>query len=192
MKKAWVLSNTLSTSEDSDQTGRMQSARLIWVFAGRIAILLVLSWGGSLVSDFLNNACNGIMLDQSDLSRSTTKPIQCRRLRLVWSELSLSTWRNFGSLTTHITQAKTLIWLADAQADLSFRWALSHFVGLFGLISDRKLSQAMIVVGELGYQCFHLKSKSMLHRCCLLNRLWYISSSVNSFFERACAQVQWG
>ena len=33
-------------SEDSDQTGRMP--RLIWVFAGRTATLLVLSWGGSI------------------------------------------------------------------------------------------------------------------------------------------------
>ena len=32
-------------SEDSDQTGRMP--RVIWVFAGRTVILLVLSWGGS-------------------------------------------------------------------------------------------------------------------------------------------------
>ena len=32
-------------SEDSDQTERMP--RLIWVFAGRTIILLVLSWGGS-------------------------------------------------------------------------------------------------------------------------------------------------
>ena len=32
-------------SKDSDQTGRMP--RLIWVFAGRTVILLVLSWGGS-------------------------------------------------------------------------------------------------------------------------------------------------
>ena len=32
-------------SEDSDQTGRMP--RLTWVFAGRTATLLVLSWGGS-------------------------------------------------------------------------------------------------------------------------------------------------
>ena len=31
--------------EDSDQTGRMP--RLIWVFAGRTVVLLVLSWGGS-------------------------------------------------------------------------------------------------------------------------------------------------
>ena len=34
-----------SHSEDSDQTGRMP--RLIWVFAGRTVILLVLSWGGT-------------------------------------------------------------------------------------------------------------------------------------------------
>ena len=32
-------------SEDSDQTGRMP--RLIWIFAGRTLILLVLSWCGS-------------------------------------------------------------------------------------------------------------------------------------------------
>ena len=32
-------------SEDSDQTGRMP--RLIWVFAGRTVIILVLSWGSS-------------------------------------------------------------------------------------------------------------------------------------------------
>ena len=32
-------------SKDSDQTGRMP--RLIWVFAGRTATLLVLTWGGS-------------------------------------------------------------------------------------------------------------------------------------------------
>ena len=46
---AWRKFGSLAThwvhSEDSDQTGRMP--RLIWVFAGRTAILLVLSWGGS-------------------------------------------------------------------------------------------------------------------------------------------------
>ena len=53
MKKAWVpawrklgsLSTHWAHSEDSDQTGRMP--RLIWVFAGRTVILLVLSWDGS-------------------------------------------------------------------------------------------------------------------------------------------------
>ena len=44
----WVAKDPsflLADSEDSDQTGRMP--RLIWVFAGRTVILLVLSWGGS-------------------------------------------------------------------------------------------------------------------------------------------------
>ena len=35
-------------SQDSDQTGQMP--RLIWVFAGRTVILLVLTWGGSYVT----------------------------------------------------------------------------------------------------------------------------------------------
>ena len=46
---AWRKLGSLAThwaqSEDSDQTGRMP--RLIWVFAGRTVILLVLSRGGS-------------------------------------------------------------------------------------------------------------------------------------------------
>ena len=41
MKKATHCAH----NEDSDQTGRMP--RLIWVFAGRTVILLVLSWDGS-------------------------------------------------------------------------------------------------------------------------------------------------
>ena len=45
VKKAWVLSYPLSTSEDSEQTGRMPS--LIGVSAGRTLILLVLSCRGS-------------------------------------------------------------------------------------------------------------------------------------------------
>ena len=46
---AWRKLGSLAThwvhSKDSEQTGRMP--RLIWVFAGRTVILLVLSWGGS-------------------------------------------------------------------------------------------------------------------------------------------------
>ena len=44
-RKLRSLATHWAHSEDSDQTGRM--SRLIWVFAGRTAILLVLSWGGS-------------------------------------------------------------------------------------------------------------------------------------------------
>ena len=46
---AWRNLGSLAThwahSEDSDQTGRIP--RLVWIFAGRTLILLVLSWGGS-------------------------------------------------------------------------------------------------------------------------------------------------
>ena len=44
-RKLGSLSPHWAHSIDSDQTGRMP--RLIWVFAGRTVILLVLSWGGS-------------------------------------------------------------------------------------------------------------------------------------------------
>ena len=44
-KKLGALATHWAHSEDSDQTGRMP--RLIWVFAGRTVIRLVLSWGGS-------------------------------------------------------------------------------------------------------------------------------------------------
>ena len=54
---AWRNLGSLATHwahrEDSDQTGRMP--RLIWVFAGRTLILLVLSWGGSCTGSLGNN-----------------------------------------------------------------------------------------------------------------------------------------
>ena len=62
MKKAWVLSYPLSAQRRSDQTGRMP--RLIWVFAGRTLILLVLSCRGSFSSycfrflNFIKWKCN--------------------------------------------------------------------------------------------------------------------------------------
>ena len=46
-RKLGSLATHWAHSEDSVQTGRMP--RLIWVFAGRTVILLVLSWGGSYV-----------------------------------------------------------------------------------------------------------------------------------------------
>ena len=48
----------------------------------------------------------------------------------VWSASSLSAWRKLGSLATHWAQQRRL-WSdwADAQADLSLRWAHTHFVG---------------------------------------------------------------
>ena len=43
-------------SEDSDQTGQMP--RLIWVFVGHTAILLVLSWGSSFLNKFAKKLKN--------------------------------------------------------------------------------------------------------------------------------------
>ena len=60
----WVakdLSFLHADSEDSDQTGRMP--RLIWVFAGRTVILLVLSWGGSNSIDSLCTAFKTVCQD---------------------------------------------------------------------------------------------------------------------------------
>ena len=45
----------------------------------------------------------------------------------VWSESSLSAWRKLGSLATYLG---TSDWV-DAQADLRFRWAHSHFFFFF-------------------------------------------------------------
>ena len=42
---------------------------------------------------------------------------------------SLSAWRKLGSLATHWAQSEDWSDWADAQADLSLRWAHTHFVG---------------------------------------------------------------
>ena len=50
-------------------------------------------------------------------------------IRPVWSESSLSAWRKLRSLATHWAHSEDWSVWADAQADLSLRWAHSHFVG---------------------------------------------------------------
>ena len=44
---------------------------------------------------------------------------------------ALSAWRKLGSVATHWAQCQQRLWSdwADAQVDLSIRWAHSHFVG---------------------------------------------------------------
>ena len=65
------------------------------------------------------------------MSHDATKPTQwvCARCP-GWSESSLSAWRKLGSLATRWAQQRRL-WSdqADAQADLSLRWARTQFVG---------------------------------------------------------------
>ena len=48
-------------------------------------------------------------------------------IRPVWSESSLSAWRNLGSLATHWAHSEDWSDWADALADLSFRWTHTHF-----------------------------------------------------------------
>ena len=49
-RKVGFLATHWTHSEGSDKTGRMP--RLIWVFVGRIATLLVLLWGGLYIEQF--------------------------------------------------------------------------------------------------------------------------------------------
>ena len=50
-------------------------------------------------------------------------------IRPVWSESSLSAWRKLGSSATHWVHPEDWSDWADVQADLSLRWAHSHYVG---------------------------------------------------------------
>ena len=45
----------------------------------------------------------------------------------VWSESSLSAWRNLGSLATHWEHSKDTDHWADAQTDQSLRWSHTSF-----------------------------------------------------------------
>ena len=114
---------------------------------GTHAILLVLSWGGSFddVATLLNWPYFSLLL--YDVKKKVTKMIWASSwqnqqsdcapsedqislgIRPVWSESSLSAWRNLGSLATHQAHSKDWSDCADAQADLSLRWVHSHFVG---------------------------------------------------------------
>ena len=112
------------------------------VFAGRTIILLVLTWSGSFnavfgVCDVLSRMCISIYLCFTIvMSRLRTKPTKwlCaqQRLRSAWAS-------------------------ADAQADLSLRWAHTHFVcfvmsWLISEYTDQKLqwSKAFLTSLTLG------------------------------------------
>ena len=54
LRSAWASAQSVADSEDSDQTGRMP--RLIWVFAWRTVILLVVSCCGSIMLTYFSPA----------------------------------------------------------------------------------------------------------------------------------------
>ena len=118
-------------SEYSDQTGRMP--RLIWVFAGRTVTLLVLLCRGSFTivivvsrqckfeppHDKTNKMACAPSKD-SDQPGHLLSPIRVFAIRMK------KAW-----VLSYPLSAQRRLWSdwADAQADLSLRWAHSHFVG---------------------------------------------------------------
>ena len=201
---AWRKLGPLATheahSEDSDQTGRMP--RLIWVFAGRTATLLVLSCRGSITgwTSILANwmpdvfftelnlnflyfnancvdhesmlswstlfdklACTNVLINSTSVVRQqvnvfdrTLLPTYGGNRKRKWA----ATWQNQqkecapsedsdqpgyppslirvftvcmkrACVLSYLLSAQQRLWSdwADAQADLSLRWAHSHFVG---------------------------------------------------------------
>ena len=95
-------------------------------------------WCGPQVMENYENYLKIIIKYPPYLSRNMTKstkwlrPAKTQISRVicpVWSESSLSTWRNLGSLATYWTYSKDWLDWADTQADLSLRWAHTHFVG---------------------------------------------------------------
>ena len=99
-------------SEDSDQTGRMR--RLIWVFAGRTAALLVLSCRGSY--EPAREIMALFVLRKLILQT-------CMRSYAVW--LDVWFWSDPSSTSiVHVSEQRRL-WrdCAGAQARLSLRWS---------------------------------------------------------------------
>ena len=139
IKKAWVLSYPLSAQR------RLWSdwmPRLSWVFTGRTATLLVLSWGGSIICFAYCSVILGVLGPPYPAPRPPpphpmTKPTKWhvppaktqigQGIRPVWSESSLSAWRSLGSLATHWAHSEDWSDWANAQADLSLRWAHRSF-----------------------------------------------------------------
>ena len=108
-------------------------------------------------------------------------------IRPVWSEFWLSAWRKLGSLAT----------LADAQADLSLRWAHSHFVGF--VMRQLKFVWVPFPFGVLGrmfeFDCigswslpFHLflahLSRRLTRWAYSIPMLWRPLSSLSTMFKK--------
>ena len=66
-------------------------------------------------------------------------------IRPVWSESSLSAWRNLGSLATHWAHSDDWSDWADAQADPSLRFAHMSFCWFCPYKTKRRLISAHVV-----------------------------------------------
>ena len=117
---AWRTVGSLATrwahSEGSDQIGRMP--RLIWVFVGRIATLLVLSWGGS----YRNASLNGRFIVVSDPN--------------TWA----ATWENISSEVSDQVRLK----LACSGTETSYSLEISAIESRDIILSMQRKTKALI------------------------------------------------
>ena len=106
MKKHWVLSYPLSPLQRL--WSRLRMPRLIWVFAGRTVILLVLSCRRSGINDLILG-CFEYEPQHDKTNKMGVRPARTQislGIRPVWSESLLSAWRKLGSLATHWADGK--------------------------------------------------------------------------------------
>ena len=90
----WRKLGSLAThwvhSEESDQTGRMP--RLIWVFAGRTVILLVLSCCGSYAVSEVYEVCFSLIIHGGRNQRAQHKLLTLGRVTTVLSHADTGNW----------------------------------------------------------------------------------------------------
>ena len=112
-------------SEESDQTGRMP--RLIWVFAGRTVTGGCPGWSESSLG------AQSLCFSESSLGAKSLcwKKWLCaqRRLWSDWADADAQANLSLRWAHSHFVGFVMSRDWADAQADLSLRWAHSHFVG---------------------------------------------------------------
>ena len=106
-------------SEDSDQTGRMP--RLVWVFAGRTATLLVLLWGEWVFTGRTGHFVGFVM----------------RRLKCIWSSHDLIIpWTYIQVFPSKLSFGQTireLIWLSKSCLFFHFRGLVLGLVAYFDI-----------------------------------------------------------
>ena len=101
----------------------------------------------------------------------------------VWSESSLSAWRKIVSLATHWIHSKDWSDWADTQADLSLRWAHSHFVGF---VMSRLFPKIWAVSKIIPHNYVILVSK----RCSWIGKQYRPDQTAPSG-STLCAQTCW-
>ena len=76
-------------------------------------------------------------------------------IRPVWSEPSLSAWKKLGSLAANWAHSEDWSDWVDAQADLSLRWAHTHFVGFVMSWLTWALEAKNLVLEMKTYYTYH-------------------------------------